>query len=237
MKKQLPVLLFAVLLAAPLFAQQFTVRATSPAEILAAGGEYFTMPADDFVSGGLRLDAPDEFLRFPQMGRVSMAQGTAELIYQPLYNSTDSVKSILFATCAWKTVGCIAVHRYFDNSFLIVTWKGPIVAGQKLPIMEQETVVAPAYSALDVLKLRVSWDWTVPVGTKNVRVWFNGTELSLRAGTSGPPPFTIPAESPSEYIWLSGRELPAPSWNVGNIVNEFRTWQGVVPPVVTCAVQ
>ena len=230
-------LIVIMLFASAVQAQQFTVRTTSPTEILSAGGAYYTMPADDFTSLGLRLDAPNEFLRFPQIGRVSMAQGTAEIIYQPLYNSTDSVKSILFATCAWKTVGCIAVHRYFDNSFLIVTFKGPIIAGQKAPIMEQETVVAPAYSALDVLNLRVSWDWTAPVGTKNVRVWFNGTELTVAKGISGPAPFVVPAESPSEYIWLSGRELPAPAWNVGNIVSEFRTWQGVVPPVVTCVAQ
>ncbi len=190
-----------------------------------SGALIATSPANDFApamnGSGLRFDVTQEGLYVPQTGaaqNIELDKGTIEFWYQPFYTPGDGNKYAICGTGPWGSAGSLHFGKHNDsngNDLYLHSFDASAA-------MHINNVLFTDYSwsAFDWIKIRLTWDWTVPAGTQNVHLYFDDAEVpvtgdgGLSPATTGP--MSTGPESPSAAFYLGARSPTATSNIIGS---------------------
>ena len=89
-----------------------------------------------------------------------------------------------------------------------------------------------AWNVGDWVRLRVTWNFTVAVGERNVHVYMNGSETPITETPNGPPttgPLAMGTESASAFFYIGSRDLEGPIIPFG-LHDEMRIYDAALPP-------
>lgn len=201
-----------------------------------AGSSVNTTPTNDFVLGhsgnGIRVDGGSEYVRFQESDgstqNVELDKGTVDFWYQPNYNKNDGVSHRIFSIGPSGQPGSIGLYKrvaaYGNDLYVIITTG----TGNN-----RETAVSGTsfnWNAGQWVNIRVTWDSTVAAGVQNTRFYIDGNELSYTFFSTGP--FTMPAESPSNYIYI-GSITATEQRTATGVLDEFMIYPvPMTPPAI-----
>ncbi|OGQ22090.1 MAG: hypothetical protein A2138_17275 [Deltaproteobacteria bacterium RBG_16_71_12] len=193
-----------------------------------------TTPPEHYVPGvacnGVQLDAPTDSVGFPKFfgGTYNFDHdtGTLDLWWRTDWDHTDGVEHILFTTNGVYQVGGLQIVKggAADGNALRV-----IVIDEDGAFVGETSAAADDYalSAGVWTRLRVTWEFTVAVGERNVRLYLDGGELPASHGTPTTGPVAMPAVGPNESL-LFGRYPPEPP--TGYAIDEVRVYDQAIQP-------
>jgi len=203
-----------------------------------AGAVIETSPMDDFVVGqvgnALRMDVIAERILVPQKsGTVTNllpTRGTMDFWYQPFYDHDDDNKYTWFGTAPWPNPGSLHVGKHNssnENALFIVVFDATGVRHEN-----NVEVQNFFWRAGDWVQFRVTWDFTVAPGERNVRVYMNGVEAPITTTPNGPPstgPLAMPPPDPAAPFYIGSRDLSGPIIPFG-LHDEFRVFGAPFAP-------
>lgn len=203
-----------------------------PASGSGDGAVFLTMPGNDFIisqiGNGLRLDDPNEFLRFQQVGdagpNFSYDRGTIDFCFLPSYLPDDGLDHPFFGTSQFDGGGIRIRKAGMNNanSFQVSLRDGN---GN----FSGETNIAPPdikFSPGVWVRVTVTWDLGVGDGQQNNHVYFDGVEAQYE--TTGIGPLSMPSESQNKHIYIGSWDMVGET--AGGVIDEFKVFDEVVPP-------
>lgn len=206
---------------------------SAPANGAGAGAVIQTTPANDFVTGqtgnGIRIDAAGEYVRFQEtdstIQNVELDAGTVEFLYKPNYAHTDGVFHNIFAIGDPNLTGRFRLFKAgsgmgnelrFELRDAVGTWRYTNVPSTKY-----------SWSGGQWVKVRVTWNGQAASGAQNIRIYFDDIEKGY--GTVSTGPFSMPAESSVQYIYI-GAGSSNTTANASGVIDEFKIFAGAIPP-------
>ena len=207
----------------------------SPKKGLGAGAGYVGDFVPAKIGNGLRVDAAGEYGRYRQTDgttkNVERDKGSAEFWYHPFAAHTNGVRHPLFSTGTWGSAGSLHLVKEDTaggNDLVVYFYNGAGV----LSIVNRISSANYGFSANVWTHVRVTWDFTVSAGVRNIRVYLDGKETPLETGFSTGT-VAMGAEDPAQYIWIGSRDGGAENGN--GIFDELKIY--VVPIAGTDAIK
>ncbi len=199
----------------------------------AGTGAFVTMPNNDFrpalVGDGIRLDQANEEVTFPQRvgsaSNIDFVAGAIDFCYLPDYDHADDVNHALFTNTNFSAGG-IRIRKAGasnNNAFQVIltdTSGGGFAGQTEIPVGNYRLQTGVW------TRVTVSWDFTVGMNERNVRVYFDGAEATPSTTSNGP--LTMPAASTTESIVI-GR-FAGQTWNPLGVLDEFYVYGRAVVP-------
>lgn len=191
-----------------------------------------TTPAHDFVPGylcaGVRIDEPTDWLGFARkQGPVvnyNTARGTLDLWWQPLWDHTDGIDHLLFTSGSAGSGFQIWKRGAADDNSLAITVRDDQGGdGGTTAVASADYILSSGVWT----RLRVTWDFTVGAGERNVRIYLDGVELPASYGTPATGPVSTDPAGPNETL-LFGRWVGEPA--TGYVVDEIRLYDEPIAP-------
>ena len=195
-------------------------------------GEWSMSPADDFVAalidGGVNLDAPDEYVRFPQAtgdgANIDLSMGTIDFCFRPNYDHLDSQNHAIFGTGDLGSGGGLRIRKAAGDN------------GNAFQVIAIDTSMnfnefngSPndyAFLPGEWYRVTVSWDFTVGQGEANIRVWIDGQELVDAGGPTGPT--TMPTANQAGHIYVGS--VDETGWGGDAVFDDFKLYDAALVP-------
>jgi arylsulfatase A-like enzyme len=201
------------------------------------GAVVVTSPANDFVPGragnGIRIDGTGEYVKFVQrdstVANVDFTRGAIDFWFLPFSANTDGARRTLVSLGQFgnATNGAHGIHLEKDPQSNLHVYVIDV------NVRVRELVLAPtayAWSAGQWMNIRLTWDFTVPVGVPSVHVFLDGVEPAATFSTLAGP-LTMASASTTRHIFLGNRGTNTPSATPANgILDEVTIYDQPVPP-------
>lgn len=150
------------------------------------GHQFVTSPVNNFVDGGVRFNSKDDYLSYPEQSGIvqhyAPAAGSLEFDFRPRWKPTDTEKLSFLTRRAWTAPPGPGLFEWGLHN-LSNARRMRLISVDAAGVRSDQTIERPDWEPHFTQnvwrRVRITWDWNVPVGVQCVHIYSNGTEIPI----------------------------------------------------------